>query len=275
VLATQRWREALAAWRIPDEILAGAEGSPWVLPRHVFTGRVDRQLASPTGASYLAAWQALDPPGSVLDVGAGAGAASLPLAPRATEITAVDADAELLAEFARRGAGGPVGVQGVPCHTVHGRWPEDADRVPHADVVVCHHVVYNAPELAPFVTALTDHARRLVVVETSDRHPLTELNPLWLRFHGISRPTGPTAEDALAVLAELGIRPRVHRWRRRPSIEHPEFATMVDVTRRRLCLPRGRTRDVADALTELGYGGGRVADLGSSGDDVTTFTWTP
>ena len=48
------------------------------------------------------AWAALDPPGSVLDVGAGTGAACIPLLGRTTALTAVDTDPELLALLARR-----------------------------------------------------------------------------------------------------------------------------------------------------------------------------
>ena len=62
-----------------------------------------------------------------------------------------------------------------------------------ADVVTCHNVLYNVPDLEPFLAALTGHARRQVVVELTAAHPLTSLNPLWLRFHGLQRPTGPTA----------------------------------------------------------------------------------
>jgi SAM-dependent methyltransferase len=266
VSAIRQWRQALAAWQIPADILAGAEESPWVLPRHVFTRRVDRQLARPGGPSYAAAWRALDPPGSVLDVGAGAGAASLPLAGRCTEITAVDTDAELLAELTRRAAG-------VPHRTVHGAWPEVAGQVRPADVVLCHHVIYNVPDLGPFVAALTGHARRLVVVETAQRHPLTELNELWRRFHGIERPDGPTADDAVAALVELGITPHVEHWHRPRSADHADFDTLVDVTRRRLCLPQARAGEVAAALRDLGHGRGGVPDLGSSGDAVTTLTW--
>ena len=76
-----RWREDLAAWAIPDHIAAGAAESPWVLPRQVFARRADRLRRAPGGPSFERAWEALEPAGSVLDVGAGAGAACLPLAP--------------------------------------------------------------------------------------------------------------------------------------------------------------------------------------------------
>ena len=67
-----------------------------MLPRQVFARRADRVSAAPSGPSFERAWAALDPPGSVLDVGSGAGAACLPLLPRATSLTAVDADADML-----------------------------------------------------------------------------------------------------------------------------------------------------------------------------------
>ena len=42
--ALQRWADALAAWAIPDDVLAAAPATPWVLPRQVFVRRADAQL---------------------------------------------------------------------------------------------------------------------------------------------------------------------------------------------------------------------------------------
>src|SRR5258708_12178616 len=77
----ERWRGDLAAWAIPEHITAAVPESPWVLPRQVFARRADRLRATPSGPSYQRAWAALDPPGSVLAVGSGAGAACPPLPP--------------------------------------------------------------------------------------------------------------------------------------------------------------------------------------------------
>ena len=52
--------------------------------------------------------------------------------------------------------------------------------------MTCHNVLYNVPDLAPFVVALTMHARRLVVAEVTGEHPLVSLNPLWLNFTGFA-----------------------------------------------------------------------------------------
>jgi SAM-dependent methyltransferase len=263
-----RWREDLAAWAIPEHITAAVADSPWVLPRQVFARRADRLRRDPGGPSFERAWEALDPPGSVLDVGSGAGAACLPLAPRITTLTAVDADEEMLGLLAGR-----AGEAGLAARTVHGRWPDVGGQVGPADVVTCHHVVFNVPDLGPFLEALTGHARRRVVIETAVAHPLTSLNPLWLRFHGLRRPEGPTAADTIGILAAMGHDPRHTGWSRPAGADYGSMAELVEVTRRRLCLPPERAGEVEAALVELGINPGRPGDLGSSGRDVVTIWW--
>jgi SAM-dependent methyltransferase len=262
------WRADLAAWAIPEHITAGVTDSPWVLPRQVFARRADRMIAEPAGPSYERAREALEPAGTVLDVGSGAGAACLPLAPLATTITAVDTDENMLALLARRAARAGPGLR-----TVHGRWPDVAAQAAPADVVTCHHVAYNVPDIGPFLTALTGHARRGVVLELTAVHPLTSLNPLWLRFHGLRRPEGPTAADLLAILAEAGVRAGHTEWSRPAEADYAGFAELVEVTRRRLCLPADRASDVQAALLEMGSQPERPGDLGSSGRDVVTIWW--
>ena len=263
-----QWRDDLSAWAIPDHITAGAAESPWVLPRQVFARRADRLRQAPGGPSFERAWEALDPAGSVLDVGSGAGAACLPLAPRITALTAVDADEGMLGLLASRAA-----EAGLAARVVHGQWPAVAGRIPPADVVTCHHVLFNVPDLGPFLDALTGHARRRVVVETAGVHPLTSLNPLWLRFHGLKRPQRPTAGDTLAILAAMGLNPRHTEWSRPAEADYQSMAELVEVTRRRLCLPPERAGEVEAALTELGISTVQPRDLGSSGRDVVTIWW--
>jgi hypothetical protein len=262
------WADDLAAWRIPEQIMAAVDESPWVLPAEVFSRRADRQLADPTGPSYVHAMAALPEGGSVIDVGAAGGAASLPLAPRMAWLTAIDTHEPLLDDLTRRAA--PLGIE---LCTVHGCWPDVATGVPVADVVVCHHVIYNVAELAPFVTALTGHARRRVVVEITACHPLTALNPYWREFHDLSRPAGPTAGQVVQLLQSLGVPAKAERWTRRPAAEYRSFTTLVDVTRRRLCLPPHRTAEVAAALRRDGISEHQPPDLGSSGEDLVTIWW--
>src|ERR1022692_1390848 len=152
-------------------------------------------------------------------------------------------------------------------------WPPVAPQVPVSDVVTCHHVLYNVPDLAPFVTALTSHARRLVVIETASSHPLTSLNQLWLRFHGLRRPVRPTGDDLLAILRAMDLDISCERWHRPGGPDYASFDELADVTRRRLCLPADRAGEVTEALTEAGVDPAHPQDLGSSGRDVLTIWW--
>jgi SAM-dependent methyltransferase len=262
----ENWRADLAAWAIPDHISAAVKDSPWVLPRQVFARRADRMSGAPSGPSHDRAWAALDPPGSVLDVGAGAGAACLPLLARTTALTAVDSDGGMLELLAQRAR-----AQGVTARCVLGGWPQAAAEVPVADVVTCHHVLYNVADLAPFVAELTAHARRVVVAELTARHPLVTLNDLWLKFHGLRRPQAPTADDLLRILTEMGLRPGHQRWSRPGARDYASFDELVEITRRRLCLPPERAAEVADALG-AGEEAGPV-ELASSGREVVTIWW--
>lgn len=150
-------------------------------------------------------------PGSVLDVGAGLGDSSLPIAGHATAITAVDVNPNALAVFRER-----VGSYRVPITTICGEWPAVADSVPPSDVVICHYALYTAQDTAAFVRALSEHARRRVVVEIHYRHP-TALPNRWSRRLR-SQPVGPSAKQVVAAVAALGLDPRVERTKPGPQL---------------------------------------------------------
>src|SRR5215218_1724274 len=236
--ALARWREQLDGWAIPAEILAAAPESPWGFPVGLFRSRARRAGEGPPTPSTTEAARHLPDGGSVLDVGAGAGAASLPLAGLAGRLVGVDESPAMVAAFLAA-----AGAAGVAAEGVEGRWPDVAGQVTQADVVVCHHVLYNVPDLAPFAAALTGHARRRVVCELTERHPLAGL-----------------AVD-------------------RTDCEQPDrfgfddFDELVAFTRRRLCLPPARDGEVAGALLEEGTR--QVGRVWVSGQPrrVTTLSW--
>ncbi len=241
--AASRWAEALAAWAIPDRILAAAPESPWALPPGRFTVSARPGLDT----SRAAAVAALGAAGRVLDVGCGGGAASMALVPPATSVTGVDPSAAMLANFASAAAG-----LGVGHDEVEGTWPDVAGVVAPADVVVCHHVVYNVAAIGPFVSALTGHAGRRVVVELTGRHPMSGLDPLWARFWGLPRPDEPSAELLVEVVRETGRDPVVTTTTRPAGTSEVHDADQVALVRRRLCLDPSRDADVRAALVELG-----------------------
>lgn len=253
--AAVAWADALAAWAIPPALLAAAPEPPWAPPEEVYRRRAEealRRVVDPGDRSRAAALDALEEASgraSVLDVGAGAGAAGLALAPPAAALTAVDRNPRLLAAF--EAAVATANARGVPVvgHALEGRWPDVAGEVAAHDVVVSHHVLYDVPDIAPFLSALMLHARRRVVVEITERHPLAWANPLWQHFHGIVRPERPTADDALRVLRALGVEPQVERWLR--SWERRSLAESVARARRNLCLAADRDPEIEEAILRL------------------------
>ena len=266
--ALERWREQLDGWAIPEEILAAAPESPWEFPVGLFRSRARRAGSRPATPSNLEAARFLPEGGTVLDVGAGGGAASLPLAASAGRLVAVDESAGMVASFLDA-----AGQHGVPAEGVEGSWPAVAGRVGPADVVVCHHVLYNVADLAPFARALTGHARRRVVAELTERHPLVGLAPLWRRFHDLDRPAGPGAGDAVAALGALGLEVDRQDWENQDRFGFDDFDELVTFTRRRLCLPARRDPEVAQALLEQGTH--QVDGIWVSGQPrrVTTLSW--
>ncbi len=181
----------------------------------------------------------------MLDIGCGGGAAGLSLAPPAGRLVGVDESPAMLATFAAAAQ-----QRGIGYAVVEGRWPDVADAVDQADVVVSHHVTYNVPDLPPFVRTLSEHGRHRVVLEMTATHPLVALAPLWRHFHGLDRPTGPTADLCRDVLVEAGVPVTEERFTA-PARPVP-FATRVSFTRKRLCLPVEREPEVAEILREQG-----------------------
>jgi hypothetical protein len=226
--AATRWKEALASWAIPDRILAQAHEDPWALPVALFeTKQTD---LSP---SHRRALESLVTGGTVLDVGAGRCAMSLPLRPPALRIVAVDSS--------------PAMLENSPANVaILGRWPEVASQAGRATLVVCGHVLYNVPDLAPFVTALNDAAKRRVVVEITRSHPRNRLleQELWRHFWNLERPQGPTSEDAVAVMREAGIEPNIELWESQQRGGFQNLDELVSWMRRTVCLDPSRDDEV-------------------------------
>src|SRR5438067_8826595 len=144
--AADRWRAELAGWAIPDDILAAAPEPPWGFPVELFHA----EPVPSESPSRTRALEALPDGGAVLDVGCGGGAASMALVPPAALVVGVDSSEAMLAEFA-----GTAARLGVAHRELLGSWPQAAADAPPVDVVACHHVFYNVPNLVPFVAALT------------------------------------------------------------------------------------------------------------------------
>ncbi|MEN9735726.1 MAG: hypothetical protein RL129_436, partial [Actinomycetota bacterium] len=121
--------------------------------------------------SHEQALAALEVAGSVLDVGCGGGIAAFALVSKAKNVIGVDHQSEMLEMFAKNAERFAVSHQ-----EILGFWPDVADSTPAADVVVSHHVAYNVSNIEEFLIGLSEKARKRVVVEIPNQHPLSNLN---------------------------------------------------------------------------------------------------
>jgi len=254
--AATRWKDALASWAIPDWILVQARADPWALPVALFENK--QPEISP---SHRRALESLAAGGDVLDVGAGRCAMSLPLRPPARRIIAVDSAPAMLENS-------PADV------TILGRWPDVAPEAGRATAVVCGHVLYNVADLMPFVSALNDAAERRVIVEITRSHPRNRPleRELWLHFWNLERPDVPSWEDALAVMREAGIEPKVDLWES-PQRGGASLEELVSWMRRTVCLDPARQDEVRAIVLRHAVERGGLWRLSPEPRTLATLWW--
>ena len=239
-----RWRQSLAATALPQAVLDAGPEPESPLEPEMFRWRPEEDARQPLRPSRRRALEALPEGGSVLDVGVGGGASSLGLVPRARLIVGVDPLESMLASFEASAK-----AAGVAARPVLGAWPEVADQVEPADVVVCHHAIYRVAEIEDFLAALTQRARHRVVVEAAARHPLARFGPLWKSFHGLEWPDWPMADEAEEVLRAMGV--AVEREDAVvPPHPHEVTARHVAFVRRRLHVGPERDPEIEEFLRQ-------------------------
>jgi SAM-dependent methyltransferase len=138
---------------------------------------------------FLEPW--LRPAATLIDVGAGTGRHTTPLAARLDWVTAVEPSQSMREHLP------PAGNV-----TVIGSTWEDAEPAP-ADLVICAHVLYPIANPAPFIEKLERAARERVFVVMRD-------SPNMHPAESMARPgrgREPWLRDCLLLLRQMGIRP--------------------------------------------------------------------
>ena len=250
-----RWRQIAGERAVPQSIRDQAPERDWSLEPERFRWRPDHDRERADRPSRRRALEALPEGGSVIDIGVGGGASSLGLATNAGLITGVDRLPAMLESFEESGR-----AAGVATRTVLGAWPDVAEQVEPADVVVSHHAIYGVTELESFITAMTQHARRRVVLEVSEHFPQSRLLPLWKAFHGFDRPNHLVADEVEALLVAMGF--PVEREDAVVAGRTPDLTPeSVAFARRRLYVGPERDAEIAEFLRALGPDEHRAAAL--------------
>jgi len=242
MIASEKWAHDLRQWAIPSEIIEQAPESPWIHPPALF-GVPDVIADTP---SHQRAREAMPTGGSILDIGCGGGIAAFAAASPGGSVFGVDHQQEMLDMFAKT-----ADARGLMHSEVLGDWPDVSPATPQADVVTCHHVVYNVQDIVPFLTALAAHATKRVVIELPQQHPLSVATPLWKHFWDLNRPTAPGPEDLMNVLTEMGIDAELELWTGE-AFRQLELDKEVPINRVRLCLPESREAEIREVMEKIG-----------------------
>lgn len=147
-------------------------------------------------------WEAVQPGSTILDIGAGTGAWTIPLAARAARVTAVDSSASMIAVLRRNIEAATVSNIDI----VNGSWPDVA--VADHDYSLAVHSVYGAVDLPCFIEGMIAVTRRscfLIVRATAPTSVMAEAaEHLW--GLPLDRPNFLVAYN---VLLQLGLTPNV------------------------------------------------------------------
>ncbi|MGI8518740.1 MAG: class I SAM-dependent methyltransferase [Acidimicrobiia bacterium] len=265
--AAARWRRQLEAWALPAYLLAAVDDSPYRWTKQVWQRKGQRGLAADSGTPTTAIVKDLaGDAGSVLDIGAGTGRSSFPLVLRGHPVTMVEPNPTMLSALRELVADQAVEI-------VVGRWPNVAGKIQTHQVVMSAHVVYDVADVVPFLRAMDDKAAAGVVIEMTSDHPWAHLRELYLEFHQLERPAGPTTEDLVSVVAALGREPELERWSRRSDMVYESTDEIVEITARRLVLPPARWPELAERLAPRIVGGPGDYQLGPLEREITTLWW--
>lgn len=225
-----------------------------------------------SGDTSLDAILALVEPGSSwLDIGAGGGRYTLPIALRARDVTAIEPSPAMrgvltsgMAEFE---------ISNITLSDL--RWPV-ADPPP-VDVAFMSHVSYDIEQIGPFLDAMERAARKRCVVVLLDGQPVVMgMGDIWEAVHGESKDALPALPEFIVLLVARGVLPEV-RLISRPPITFPDIESAHASLRVRLWLAEGSEKDrklgavLPSALVSTPDG----LALPDSGGVVGIVSWTP
>jgi FkbM family methyltransferase len=152
----------------------------------------------------------IEPSQTWLDLGAGGGRYTIPVALLARQVYAVEPSPGMRQVLASSmEAHGVTNIQ-----ILEERWPGQS-QCPVADVGLISHVSYDIAEIGPFLDQFEAHVSRLCVAVLFERAPVAEFAPLWLPVHGEERALLPGLREFVILLLARGRLPEIKLFRSR------------------------------------------------------------
>ena len=194
-----------------------------------------------------------------LDVGAGGGRYTFPLALQVERMYAVEPSPGMRQVL--RTSAGQEGIHNLEVFSE--RWPTPESKVPVADIGFISQVGYDIPEFAAFLDQLEAHSRRMCVAILFERSPIAYFAPLWPAVHTERRLLLPGLGEFTALLFARGRRPEL-KGIRLPARVFEGSSALQQASRRPLWVREGSAEDqrLAKAIEELArpMGGGLTLD---------------
>jgi SAM-dependent methyltransferase len=267
--AADAWRDLVVAEREQVELLPNR-------PRpEDFYGPIAQQFkADPLRRDepVLDVLRAFVEPGETwLDIGAGGGRYTLPIALLARRVCAVEPSAGMrsaLAEAAREH-----NIENI--EVLDERWPGESS-APVAEVAFICQVGYDIAEFGGFLDMMDAHATRLSVAVMFSEAPISDWAPLWRAVHGETRSLLPAAGEMLTLLFARGKTPEV-RFLDLPPRTYADVESLHAAARRPLWVLPGSEQDVRllAAVRELAVKVEGGYALGRKPRHLGVITWEP
>jgi SAM-dependent methyltransferase len=232
----------LAAWRqaVLDDNLQVERLPNRPRPEDFYAPVAEQFRADPrrTGDPSLERLRSLVRPGDTwLDLGAGGGRYSLPIALLAQRVYAVEPSAGMRKVLASAMA--EHGITNI--EILDERWPGPT-ACPVADCGLISQVGYDIADIGPFLDQFEAHVSRLCVALLFERPPVADFAPLWLPVHGEERALLPGLREMLLLLLARGRLPEVSLFPTpRPAFE--SIDSLHAAARRPLWVREGSSED--------------------------------
>jgi hypothetical protein len=206
-----------------------------------------------------------------LDLGAGGGRLSLPIAGLARRVFAVEPSAGMRSVLTS--AMREHGIENIDVFDE--RWPGPS-ACPVADAGLISHVGYDIANIGPFLDQFEEHVSRICVAVMFRRAPVQDFAPLWLPVHGEERALLPGLREFVTLLFARDRLPEIRLLEsRRPVFESLEV--LHAAARRPTWVLPGTAPDerLARAVAELALKVDGGYALARGPRTIGVVTWRP